>query len=468
MFLLKIQNLNDTRDIAIDLTRNENQAAYFNEVMKSVAGQSPNRIFAYGGAVRGGKTFVTLFMILMLAKKYPRSRWHVVRKDFPSLEKTTIPSFRKLCPERGGVKYHRNPSNYHVSMPNGSEVHFMSENIKQDPDLHSFLGLETNGIFLEQAEELSERLFAKALERTGSWYLNPMPPGLVFLTFNPSDNWVRQKFYEPFLVGQLNSPFYYRKALPTDNPFVTQDQWNQWKQMGEIEYRRFIEGDWDAKRSGNEFYSSFSRTRHIGKVDFDPSMPVHLSFDQNVVPYITLTCWQIVIGNDNDISLRCFDEFCLSNPNNTTEKLCQAFVTAYGDRVQELFYYGDASGSKRDTRSRLTDYDIVRRELRRYITNKSDRVNRYNPPVIKRRDFINNLLDGKYKASVIIDGDRCRNLVADLGNIKLDANGHKLKEKERDEYGVSFERYGHTSDTMDYLIVSSLDNLWRRFLSMFG
>lgn len=40
-----------------------------------------------------------------------------------------------------------------------------------------FLGLETNGVLLEQTEELSLKLFEKALERTGSWYIPKMLKG---------------------------------------------------------------------------------------------------------------------------------------------------------------------------------------------------------------------------------------------------------------------------------------------------
>ena len=55
----------------------------------------------------------------------------------------------------------------------------------QDPELKSFLGLETNGVFIEQGEEASPELWQKAIERAGSWYIDPMPPAFVFLTSNP-------------------------------------------------------------------------------------------------------------------------------------------------------------------------------------------------------------------------------------------------------------------------------------------
>lgn len=185
-------------------------------------------------------TYVTLFILIMLSRKYPGSRWHVIRKDLPTLKATTIPSFERLCPS--DAKIHRDPGNYRAEFANGSQIFFKAESIQQDPELKDFLGLETNGIFLEQAEEITERMHDRAKERTGSWYIDPMPPGFIFYTFNPTDNWVRETFYEPHKRGDLAAPYYYREALPSDNPFVTDDQWATWKEMDETVYLMMVQG----------------------------------------------------------------------------------------------------------------------------------------------------------------------------------------------------------------------------------
>ena len=39
----------------------------------------PYRYFAYGGAIRGGKSYVVLFILHQLSLKYPGSKWVVVR-----------------------------------------------------------------------------------------------------------------------------------------------------------------------------------------------------------------------------------------------------------------------------------------------------------------------------------------------------------------------------------------------------
>lgn len=217
-------------------------------------------------------------------------------------------------------------------------------------------------------------------------------------------------------------------------------------------------------KTGGEFYSSFSAIRHVGRVDFKPELPVHVTFDQNVVPYITAGLWQVDTEN-GQYNLRKFDEFCLPNPNNTTERLCQAIAAKYGDGMRTVFYYGDASGHKSDTRANVTDYEIAARELRRWLNNGSDRTEHRNPPVIKRRDFINNMMDGRTRWTILID-ERCKNTIADFTYLKQDPNGKKWKENVKDEVsGLVFQKYGHTSDADDYFFCKIAESDFDRFCS---
>lgn len=215
-------------------------------------------------------------------------------------------------------------------------------------------------------------------------------------------------------------------------------------------------------RTGGEFYSGFSAVRHVGKVVFNPNLPVHITFDQNVVPYITAGLWQVE-HNGETVDLRKFDEFCLPNPNNTTERICEAIKAKYGAQINGLFFYGDASGHSRSTKGSETDYQIVERVLRRWLNNGSDRTSRSNPGVISRRDFINNMLEGKTRYSILID-EKCKNTVADLTYLKQNQNGLKWKEKVKDEVsGQTFEKYGHTSDADDYFFCTIAQNDFERF-----
>lgn len=206
-------------------------------------------------------------------------------------------------------------------------------------------------------------------------------------------------------------------------------------------------------RAGGEFYSSFDRITHTGDVPYLEGIPVHISFDFNVVPYITMTVWQVQ-RKDNILWLRQIDEFCMKSPLNKTEKLCQEFERHYSAKLRNgLFYYGDATGKNQDTRG-LNDYQIVEHSLRMHLNNFSKKVPYRNPSVSARRQFINNILDEKYNVRIIIDR-KCRETIRDFEFVKEDATGHKLKEKVKDELtGQSYEALGHTSDANDYFFTN--------------
>lgn len=216
-------------------------------------------------------------------------------------------------------------------------------------------------------------------------------------------------------------------------------------------------------RAGGEFYSGFNRMKHVRKVEYLEGLPIHISFDQNVVPYVTATLYQIEQLDGGKQRIRQFDEICLSNPNNRTEKLCLEFIRRWGSRCKDgLYYYGDPSGKKSDTRSNEHDYKIVERILRRYLNNRSNRVPFVHPRVIKRKDFINNCLEMVYPELDIIIGDHCKHSITDFEFLKEDINGKKLKETAKDDSGRTYEKYGHTSDTFDYFITQAFPALYNR------
>jgi len=217
-------------------------------------------------------------------------------------------------------------------------------------------------------------------------------------------------------------------------------------------------------RSGGEFYSGFERLKHVKPTPYLPGLPIHLSLDQNVVPYITGTLYQIEELPGNRKRIRQFDEICLPNPRNKTSKLCLEFIKRHGAKAKHgLYYYGDPSGRKRDTRTNEHDYLIVERLLRRYLNNRSDRVPYVHPPVLKRKDFSNNIFEGVYEQVEFQIAPKCKHSIADFEFVKEDVNGKKAKHKKKDPVtGAQYEEYGHTSDSWDYFICEALGALFTR------
>src|SRR6187549_405429 len=126
-------------------------------------------------------------------------------------------------------------------------------------------------------------------------------------------------------------------------------------------YSVYAKGLWTMKETGGNFYKMFKRAKNTADVSYNKHIPLHISFDFNVNPYITITIWQIEGYKATQI-----DEICLSTPNNKTNKLCEAFALRYRAHTAGLFIYGDPSGIAEDTRMETgyNDFTVIQGALR--------------------------------------------------------------------------------------------------------
>jgi hypothetical protein len=218
------------------------------------------RFLLYGGAIRGGKTYLIVVVFIILCKVFPRSRWAIVRKDLPSLRRNVVPVIEKIRPRGFLGPLHRGEWTYTAS--NGSQIMLFPESIKDDPDLDRWKGLEVNGFGGEEANELHEKSFFKMQERAGSWVVPPdpdnpdapvrQPPILILLTCNPAKGWIKQLFYDRWKLGLLKAPYFYLPAKVTDNPYLDPEYVAGLKHLPPAEYERFVEGNWDATEDPNQ------------------------------------------------------------------------------------------------------------------------------------------------------------------------------------------------------------------------
>lgn len=324
--------------------------------------------------------------------------------------------------------------------------------------------------WLEESSDLEEEDWILILTSLRSNYGKVQ----VWATFNPDmpKSYDETYLYKTFFHGHIDLSFSsslkiesdgevyeikYRATHSTykDNPYCSPERsffYENLKTSNEYEYKVYALGLWGKRVNNAAFYSSFKRSVFVHPTKNNESKIYHLSFDQNVVPYNS--CLIAQISNDNGKWLVSFiDEIALKNPRNKTEDVCSEFMRNYPD-CERIFYYGDATSRKRDTRSQYNDYDIIAQKLKKLITNTSDRVPYSNPSVTKRRDFLNRIFDGRYPITIQID-PKCKLLINDLESVIEDIDGTKLKKTTKDKVtGQTYQEVGHLSDTFDYLLVA--------------
>lgn len=409
-------------------------------------------IILYGGAIRGGKTFAGLGALILLCKKYPSSRWAVVRKDLPTIKKNTLPSWDKIKPSNRIRHYNQELQT--VTFQNGSQIIFFPENYTQDKELNRWKGLEVNGFLLEEVNELQEASFNKAIERAGSYIVKEgeQPKRMILCTCNPSHGWVKERFYDRWKNSTLPTKWLYIPSRIFDNPHIPKDYIDGLRDLPAYEYRVFVEGDWDVKpKSGKEFYKYFDINKHIQINEYNCLLPVHLSFDENVTPYFTCTVWQIV-GKE----LKLIDEICLKNPRNTVKDTCAEFKSRYASHTSGMFIYGDATSQKEDVKLEkgYNLYRIIMENLSQY--KPSLRVLKSNPSIVMRGNFINEIFRANQGGIKISLHEKCTNTLNDFIYTIEASDGTKLKSKVKDPITKqTYEEYGHCTDSADYIICSA-------------
>jgi PBSX family phage terminase large subunit len=227
-------------------------------------------------------------------------------------------------------------------------------------------------------------------------------------------------------------------------------------------YQIYGLGNWGKIRTGGEFWKDFNTNLHTQDVQWNEDLPIHLTFDENVNPYITCLVWQIV---DKNTAIQ-IDEICLPDPKNRIEYVCNQFSKQYPkDRVKGLFIYGDRTSVKEDTKMQKGEnfFTKILEYLQEY--KPSLRLPTSNPSVVLSGGFVNYCYKNSYPIKIII-GKSCKKSINDYSYALEDSDGTIKKTKKRNAItGVSYEEYGHQSDAKRYFITMAFMESYNQYLN---
>lgn len=224
-------------------------------------------------------------------------------------------------------------------------------------------------------------------------------------------------------------------------------------------YNVYALGEWGVIRTGSEFFGSFNRGKHTGEVEYDSSLPIHISVDSNVLPYISCTYWQVAI-DDNKYNVRQIDETCADSPNNTVRKaakLVASRLRAFG--VDKVILHGDAStrAANNIDDEKRSFHDLFIDTLQKEGVEVEDKISNKNPSVPMSGEFINAIFDKILPDLNIIIGEKCQTSIEDYMSVQKDVNGAILKTKVKNKITMqTYEEHGHISDTFRYMVVDIL------------
>jgi hypothetical protein len=284
------------------------------------------------------------------------------------------------------------------------------------------------------------------------------------ITFNPiSDtHWLKKRFFDT-----IDDEVYLMNTTYKDNAFLDDDYKNHlMNRVRENEnlYKVYVLGEWGKTDFGGEFLKSWSTIKHTKKIDYDPSLAIWLSIDENVNPYFPCGVFQITDNNE----VRLINELALKNPRNTVDEMARSITTLLKVYKHQgaIYLCGDATSQKDDVKiekgydlfrlliSKITDYNIIRR------------VPPSNPNVRPSADFFNAILQYNEQGISFMADERCRTAILDYENTKEDKNGKVDKKTVTDPVTkVSYQPYGHMVDLSRYLITTVFSSEYHKFQS---
>lgn len=217
-------------------------------------------------------------------------------------------------------------------------------------------------------------------------------------------------------------------------------------------YNVNVLGEWGKTVFGGEFLKSWRSEDHVSECEYNPSLALHLIFDENVNPYFPCGIFQV---SKDEKSFYMIDYLALRNPENNTTTMCRELtrkLRAWGHK-EAVYIGGDATSKKADVKQEKGHdlFYIIMAGLKEFAPRRA--VMSSNPSVRMSADFFNEILANEVQGLKYRVDKRCKLVIADYEYTKEDKNGGVDKKPVTDPVTkVSYQPYGHFVDLTRYFI----------------
>lgn len=437
-------------------------------------------IWVYGGS-SASKTFsvVQLQVIHMLMGSNENAL--VLRKFAVDIRDSIYSDFKTVINDWGLSELFIIQQNY-IECKTGSFVRFRG--LDDSEKIKGIAGFKR--VILEEISQFDEIDLKQIRKR-----LRGKSGQQIIGIFNPisEDHWIKVNVFDKELLTEVESDISGKwvnesrnmvimKTNYLDNVYIV-GRWRGGKLVGGFVDQHVIDdfekdkvtdfdyynvyglGNWGRLRTGGEFWKDFNTNIHVRPVTYNPSLPIHMYWDENVNPYLPCAIWQV-----DGLNLTQIDEIALSDPKNRVKHVCEEFRKRYPvDQVQGLFIGGDRTAIKEDTKMEKGKnfYTEILNTLSDYKPHF--RMQSANPSVVKSGEFVNECYAGKQPIKIII-GINCKKSVYDYSYCLEDSDGTIKKTMVKNKVtGVSYQEFGHFSDIKRYVVTMTYPSEYSKYLS---
>lgn len=434
-------------------------------------------IFIYGGS-SSSKSYTIAQRLIIYAMEGKENNSYVFKLVSAKIDETIYATFKKIIYSWGLEDYFIFQKHHIKFKETGSFIDFSGLD-----DADKVKGLEGyRKIFIDELDQVSHNAYKQLRKR-----LRGQKGQQIISAFNPVSemSYIKTEIFDKEVFTELPSKAGDLKQINDKANMLllrTNYLYNIWivgdgKGGGFVDhhtiadfeadrltdinyYNIYALGHWGKLRTGGEFFKQFKTEKHVGSYKYIDTLPLHISFDENVLPYLTCNVFQLHEGH-----LRQIDEIMLKDPLNTLKDTCEEFSKRYVNHLYGLFIYGDATSKKQDTKLQKGQnfYLLIKGYLSKY--KPIFRVPKSNPSVIMSRNFVNDVFAGQIEGLEFGVDAGCRNSINDYQYCTEDADGKVNKKVIRNkETGQSYQEFGHASDVLRYILTAMFIDKYKNFM----
>lgn len=445
-------------------------------------------IWVYGGS-SASKTYSVVQAIIVGMMENKNENTMVLRKYAVDIKDSIYSDFTSIINDWGLTKEFTIQQNYIRCNLTGSYVRFRG---LDDPE--KIKGLSSfKRVVLEEVSQFDEKDLKQIRKR-----LRGKIGQQIVCIFNPIDeqHWIKSKVFDLEALTEVETDIagmwinadgnmLVLKTNYLDNVFIvgrwsvdpdgnlvqtggfvdvhTIADFEKDKITDNNSYQIYALGEWGRLQVGGEFWKNFKAELHTNKAVWNKDLPISLSWDENVNPYLTCQVWQI-----SGKQAQLIDEIYLEDPRNTVKEVCKDFASRYPQHeTKGLFIYGDATSKKADTK--LEKGENFFTKIMDYLKDYRPvlRIQSKNPSVVQSGGFINEIYSGESKSGITISiSEKCKKSVFDFKYALEDSDGTIKKTKKKHPVTkVMYEEFGHASDAKRYIITHAFAADYNQYLA---
>lgn len=335
---------------------------------------------------RWGKTALSRVLIIKHAQQPKKRIWYVA-PTYRMAKQIMWQDLQDALPAKWVRKI--NETNMTITLINGTVISLKGAD---KPD--SLRGVGIHFLVLDEFQDMSEETWTQVLRPTladtGGHAIFIGTPKAYNYLYELYKNGARGDYYDDDKGCRRRNDWQSWQFPTITSPFIPRSEIESAMQ------------DMDAKSFAQEFMASFEsmsgrvyypfeRKEHVGKYDFNPTLPIWVGMDFNIDPMST-----VIFQPQPNGELWAVDEIVLYGSN--TEEICEELEKRYWRYIKQITVYPDPAGGQRQHARGETDIDILREKGFKRI-----KFRRKHPFVADRVNAVNRMLraaDGSVKMRV--------------------------------------------------------------------